>query len=305
MTNVFLGEYIKQRRLDLNLTQEQLCEGICEPITLSRLENGKQTPGRSRINAILQRLGLPDDRYFALSSKNELEIEFLKKEILALNVLKNAAECHEKLDQLEKLCEETDFVTKQFVLRNRVLWGRREGIYSPEKQMELLMQAIRLTVPRFDLNHIEDFLYAVDEIKIINQMALVYSGTGQNKKAVDIYYQLLRYIQRHESETAAMNGPYVMILFNYARVLDLSGRYDDSVEYALKGREACLKYGHYQYLPACLEIEAESRYFLGQLEESESLYYQAYYLCKTIGSQTGIASIKEEAYKYHHIEFVH
>lgn len=44
MKNVFLGEYIKQRRLDLGLTQEQLCDGICEPVTLSRLENGKQTP---------------------------------------------------------------------------------------------------------------------------------------------------------------------------------------------------------------------------------------------------------------------
>ena len=57
MKNVFLGEYIKQRRLDLGLTQEQLCDGICEPVTLSRLENGKQTPSRNRINALLQRLG--------------------------------------------------------------------------------------------------------------------------------------------------------------------------------------------------------------------------------------------------------
>lgn len=44
MQNFFLGDYIKQKRLDLGLTQEQLCDGICEPMTLSRLENGKQTP---------------------------------------------------------------------------------------------------------------------------------------------------------------------------------------------------------------------------------------------------------------------
>ena len=84
MKNVFLGEYIKQRRLDLGLTQEQLCDGICEPMTLSRLENGKQTPSRNRINALLQRLGLPDDRYFALLSKNELEMLFRKKLLPAM-----------------------------------------------------------------------------------------------------------------------------------------------------------------------------------------------------------------------------
>lgn len=44
MKNVFLGEYIKQRRLDLGLTQEQLCDGICEPMTLSRLEMGNRPP---------------------------------------------------------------------------------------------------------------------------------------------------------------------------------------------------------------------------------------------------------------------
>ena len=68
MREVFLGEYMKQRRLELGLTQEELCEGICEPITISRMENGRQTPSRNRINALLQRLGLPDDRYFATTS---------------------------------------------------------------------------------------------------------------------------------------------------------------------------------------------------------------------------------------------
>ena len=88
MQNYKLGEYIRQRRLDLGLTQEQVCAGICESVTLSRFENGKQTPSRNRINAILQRLGLPDDRYYALVTPEELEIEALKKEIVACNALK-------------------------------------------------------------------------------------------------------------------------------------------------------------------------------------------------------------------------
>ena len=57
MQNYRLGDYIRQRRQELNLTQEQVCAGICEPVTLSRFENGRQTPSRTRINAILQRLG--------------------------------------------------------------------------------------------------------------------------------------------------------------------------------------------------------------------------------------------------------
>ena len=88
MQNYKLGEYIRQRRLDLGLTQEQVCAGICESVTLSRFENGKQTPSRNRINAILQRLGLPDDRYYALVTPEELEIEALKKQVEKLTSAK-------------------------------------------------------------------------------------------------------------------------------------------------------------------------------------------------------------------------
>ena len=157
MQNFFLGEYIKQKRLDLGLTQEQLCEGICEPMTLSRLENGKQTPSRNRINALLQRMGLPDDRFFALLSKNELEMEALQKEIVACNVTEQVAEGFEKLAQFEALAAPDDQIAQQFALRSRVLLGRLEGRYTPMEQITLLMQAIRLTVPRFDLNEIEQF----------------------------------------------------------------------------------------------------------------------------------------------------
>ena len=44
MKEIFLGEVIRQRRIELGLTQEELCEGICEPITISRFEHGRQTP---------------------------------------------------------------------------------------------------------------------------------------------------------------------------------------------------------------------------------------------------------------------
>ena len=136
MKNVFLGEYVKQRRLDLGLTQEQLCYGICEPMTLSRLENGKQTPSRNRINALLQRLGLPDDRYFALLSKNELEMEALQKEIVACNVTEKVPEGFEKLAQFEKLADPDDQIAQQFALRSRVLLGRLYETNFPDIMME-------------------------------------------------------------------------------------------------------------------------------------------------------------------------
>ena len=303
MKNVFLGEYIRQRRLDLGLTQEQLCDGICEPMTLSRLENGKQTPSRNRINAILQRLGLPDDRYFALLSKNELEMEALQKEIVACNVTEKVSEGFEKLAQFEELTEPDDQIARQFILRSKSLLGRLDGRYTPQEQIDMLMQAIRLTVPRFHLDEIERFLYSKDEIKIINQIGIAYSDDGQNKKAAEIYYQLLRYVRKHFKETITSIGVLPLVLYNYARVLDLCGRYEEGAALAKEGREACIQYGHYQFLPNCLEIEAECRHFMGDDKNSKEIYYQSYYLCKVIGYQIGLEVVKKEAKEYLNIDF--
>ena len=82
MQEMFLGEVIRRRRIELGLTQEALCEGICEPMTISRFERGQQTPSRNRVQALLFRLGLPDDRFFGLLSRHETEVEALQQEII-------------------------------------------------------------------------------------------------------------------------------------------------------------------------------------------------------------------------------
>ena len=62
MKELFIGEVIKRKRKELRLTQEELCEGICEPSTISRIESGKQVPAKNKLDALLQRLDLPGDR---------------------------------------------------------------------------------------------------------------------------------------------------------------------------------------------------------------------------------------------------
>lgn len=63
MRELLAGEIIKKRRIELGLTQEELCWGICDPVTISRIENLKQPPSRSTADALLQRLGVSDSRY--------------------------------------------------------------------------------------------------------------------------------------------------------------------------------------------------------------------------------------------------
>ena len=114
METFFIGEYIKNRREALHLTQEQVCDGICDPATLSRIENGRHTPSRTKVNALLQRLGLPESQYYAFVSKNELEVEALKKEIVGYSVTDRVQEGFDKIAELEAIISADDLLTRQF-----------------------------------------------------------------------------------------------------------------------------------------------------------------------------------------------
>ena len=284
MNCIYIGTFIKQRRKELKLTQEQVCSGICDPVTLSRIENGKQTPSKSVISALLQRLGMPEARYYVLESKNELEIEALKKDIIACGVTRNVSLGFEKLSQLENLTVSDDHLTRQFILRSKALLGSFDKRYTYDEQIDMLMSAIHLTVPDFNIEEINKCLYAFDEIK---------------------FYQLLKYVRNHYREVITSGKITLLVLYNYARALDLCGRYEDGMKLAKEGRDACIQYGHYQTLPGCLEIYAECCHFLGMDDESTEAYYQAYYLCKLIGRKENLEITRNEAKKYLNIDFKH
>ena len=313
MQEMFLGEAIKKRRLELGLTQEQLCEGICEPITISRLENGKQTPSRNRINALLERLDMPADRYYALLSKNELDIDALQKEITSYNIRFEKATAEEKPKirklaleahkQLEAIIDDDDTLSKQFILRSRVLVGTENGEYSFEEKIRLLTEAIRMTVPNFDLDDIGRGLYTTDEIKIINHIAMVYSWAGESLEAVEIWCQLRTYIHRHFKNIPYTRAHLNMVAYNLARELSIMGQFQKSIEIAEEGQQVCLDYGNYLSLPGLLALQAECHYFLGNNEKSRDLYHQVYYLTKAIGDGDKLRIIKRKAKEDLNLEF--
>lgn len=300
-----MGQAIKRRRLELGLTQEQLCEGICEPITISRLENGKQTPSRTRINAILGRLDMPADRYYALLSKNELDIEALNKKIVACNLEFNRTPQNERkqvrekglqlLKELESIIEKDDTLIRQEIIRSRVILGREDGPYSAAEQRNMLMTALQLTSPTFDIDEINKGLYTTDEIKIINQLALVHIYADEHIEAIEVLGQLYKYIKKHFRNMSPIKSHLSVVTTNYANELYAVGQYKKAVETATEGQQICLSYGCYQCLPELLGIMAECNHFLGNDEESLDLFYQSYYLLKAFRNYNNLEKLKKDA----------
>lgn len=298
-----LGEYIRDERKRQNLTQGQLGEGICEPMTVSRLERGTRIPVYHWIIPMLQRLGLPDGQFVALLSRREVEIQDLRDDILADAIrferaLKEEqpgirAAGLEKLARLEELGKD-DRVIRQYVLSHRATLGTPEGSYSHAEKRKILLEALRMTVPRFDLEEIHTGLYSLDETTLINKIAITYALEGERRRAIDVYRQLLRYIQKHYQRLPRYAGKLSLVASNYARELLLEKRYEEAIEIAELGRETCLLHKHYQSFPGLLDLLGECASHMEEPEKCRKLYQQAYCIYTIVTEDSSRTLLKEE-----------
>lgn len=304
MQQISLGEAMKQRRLELGLPQEIVCEGICEAATLSRLENGKQTMAYNRVKALMQRLNMPDDRFYALLSKQETELDNARKE---LSACVNRFECAqgeqkrrmrklalEQLHRLESLAEKDDSITQQDILNYKVMFGHEQGTYSQEECLKMLLFALRLTVPNFNLDKLGVRRYSMQETRILNQIAETYSRSGDHPQALRLYQQLFAYVSKHDDCLSTYAQHFTLIAHNYARELGLSKYYHESVEIAEQGRRVSVKYGYYQFLPGFLYIAGESYYHLGEERKSKKLMVRAHYLYEELEDEYNLQLIDRD-----------
>ena len=284
MDLIFLGDYIKQRRKDLGLTQGQLCEGICDVATISRMERGEQTPRHSTVTALLERLGTTYDQYVLLS-KEEIRIVALQKE---LEKVVNSV----PIDRTSAI--------EQYLLSIKVMLRTLEGSISPQEEIETLLKAIHITIPKFNSAKILNRpYYSLEEIRLINQLGLAYSNLGDHKKAVGIFSQLHTYVVERNYGLSKSGGGMPLVAHNYARELTIRKQYEDALDIANEGQAVCLEYGHYQYLPGLIHIMAECQHFLGNDEESKNLYNRAYRLYQEYGNIYNCSILEREVQTYH------
>lgn len=305
MNEIAIGTMIRKEREAQGLTQHMLCTGICDITTLSRLETGQTVPTAHKLKALLQRLGLPEEKAYALVGDKELRFGALEKELNRLHVhfersggadgAALRAEAQEIYSQLEALTDGKDRIAQQIILRSKYLLGTDEGPYGLEDGLKLLTEALRLTLPRFDLEHITGGHYTENEVRLINSVALCCLRNGEHRKAVDILAQLFRHMEQQAQKAPQSKGLLPMVAFNYARELCVVKRYEESVKIAERGQDICVDCGHYLFLPDLLAVLAECYYFLNEPDKSAELYQQANLLYKIVKNEHDQKTIQAEA----------
>jgi Helix-turn-helix. len=294
-----IGCIIKKQRVELGLTQEQLCEGICEPSTLSKIENGRQVPRKANLDLLMQRLGLPEERYYGLVSDSDFKTQELEYEIQNANDAENFSAALKLIKALENAVQIDDGITRQFILRAKTISGKpvNDSIlpYSNEDKLAMLLEAIRCTAPKIDLENIGRNLLGFEEVKILMDIAIIYSAQAQHDHAIDMYKQLLEYTEKHYLPMEKEAEVIPSIAYNYSRELGLLKQPDESLQVSELGRKYCIKYGNTRLLGALIVNQSCCLYDIGKIEEGKEKLIEAFYILKAMEEYEDMKIVQEYA----------
>lgn len=226
-------ELIRGERKARGIKINQLIEGIYEdPETLMKIETGIQNPSHTKYQLIMDRLGLPTDRYNSSRLNEGEEVSNLKKNITYLFSIHDYESAKLELEKLKLLVDVRCPSVKQYIMKQEALLEFELKQISAEELYNRTLEALAQTYA----GSIDELLRLPtwEEIKIFNYMAMAYWENGNSEKGLKLIQQL---VQRYEQSGVNKRDHYraVAILSrNGVRLLEESGKIEEAHELATK-----------------------------------------------------------------------
>ena len=341
-----IGKLVKSLRKQRGLKQAELAEqtGI-DIATLSKIENGRAMPKQSTLKSLVEKLRFDfGDTLPLFLTEKEARFNELKQKIIGAGDLQNPENLEKLrgfLDEAEKDTElYEDDLNRQYILNVRAAilkfpanmaintsWAR-DGLTEAEviqekksfsfstdvaanldKSIELYYEAMKTTIPAFEIEKIEEYYLSVSELDIVRNLGNTYYIKGENDLAIDLYIRLEKSIESSYRGKAFVSAGYPNTIANLCNHLMYSFRYEEVVEYANKGLEKCIQldlpmiplFAYFKGL-AMLHIiyKAKGTYDVPEAEEAKMFLRDAYHGCRLIrrmSTQRNIESLFAKWFK--------
>lgn len=147
MSNNTMGEIIRSLRKRAHMTQEELAEGICSPISVSRIENGTQMPSGTVLEALLSRLGTSTYQICNIYYQTDKQLAFGQEADRVAELLRSGqlSEAKDRLAALEKSAKSDSVNMQYYLLLSATIMLYEET--DMEKVLSILYKAIEITKP--------------------------------------------------------------------------------------------------------------------------------------------------------------
>lgn len=288
------GQMIRELRRRKKLSQEILCEGLCEPPTLSKIECCRQNPTKKLFEALMSRLGssaiafnipVTTAEFIRGQIEREVASSFANSNYNIDELLLNYASCSETMDKLEK----------QFYLFAKAVSELKRNKLAASEAFEILSESLKQTFPEYDTS--KDFsknLLTVFELVILNNIAITHYMQNQKTKGIELLLKIENYFSTHEIEIEEYAKQYPVIADNLTAWLAEQKQFKKAFIYAKKGVECCIKYGKLSPLPILTYNLGFLSLCLNEEESGINYVKQSISLLKLMGRESDIEMIKQD-----------
>lgn len=294
-----IGEFIKEKRERLGVTQDELCEGICSLATMSRIEAGGRIPKSKVIVPLLQRLGLSDFIVDSMSTKEELKGMEIIAEMRSSYVNGDMETAKLYFAEAAPYYEDLSVNCKQFYGLFKTVLKIDSGELNYSQALPIYEDIMRMTVPGYSIDRLPR-LMSFEEINVLNNIAIAYGNTGRMDIAIKIYYAIKQFYDRHSTNIDNVLRTLPTIYYNLSKYLGLSGRYDECIRICEEGISYIKNSGRYRrhsYILYNLAWVLLRRKNIGDLERADFALKTAYCSALMTEGKTGLAQDIQTMYK--------
>lgn len=221
-----IGIVLSYYREKYGLSMAQVCEGICSPATMFRIEEGFREVDSLVSGTLLSRIGKQVLEFELLLNEEDYNLFRLRKEI-------DRSIAERNMDAADKLLQKYQSVMpkKQVIHEQYYLWGKAELLQkrgaSKEEIKAVLNEAILLTKPFFGKRKNTSDLYSEMEIKLF--LGLIRFSEDISWKEAELKRMLL-FIRKYDSKKIKEQAE-MSILKELASIQEEKGDAQKELEY--------------------------------------------------------------------------
>jgi len=293
MANYHIGLLIKQLRKQKNMRQEDLAYPIMDRATLSKIESGKAIPNPRNLETLFERLGYNPHNIIDLFISDEyLAIKEITDELgsifINLEAVGNINEAVERAERLiSKLENNESFmeskINQQYVLSYKAVILLYAQKLDNEKIMDLLMEAIKISIPDYNEQYIGKYHITRQELRLLTMVSKVHHDEGRLDAALDVMYSLKKNMDKYCVDRNALGQNYPGVIQNLVFCMTEVKRYDEAIKMCDEGIAACKETGYLYSMPLFAYEKAISLFELGDKKACKELMTQAFYTADMFG----------------------
>lgn len=225
-----LSETIKNRRVCFGMTQEKLAEGICEPVTMSRIENGVSSCKKGRVGALMDKLHLPGGAAVFSVQTGRVDTYELVEEIKRLARFGRHGESVMLFDELKKRALH-DRCTEQFMLHKEATIQEALCQIDKETYWKKQEEALYRTVPKKEPRELDKWVFTRAEAMCIITMAYGCKVIGKVQETKEWLKALINYYEHQLYNVYHYARGYELALENLANILDQTQEFEAAIEH--------------------------------------------------------------------------